>query len=111
MIRIKGTKITITRGDCQPFTITLAGEDVPPDGTEVLFTVKKTAGYQEPVIEKRLPLSGGAIEIQLMNEDTKNLPFGTYEWDIRLPDLYGEGEPYTPMEPAMFEIAKVIGNV
>ena len=46
-----------------------------------------------------------------MNADTKDLPFGEYEWDIRIPDMYGENEPFTPMEPAAFEIVKVIGNV
>lgn len=111
MIRIVGKKISITRGDCRPFTITLTGADVPEDGTEILFTVKKTSGHQEPVIEKRIPLSEGKIEVLLMNADTKDLPFGEYEWDIRIPDMYGENEPFTPMEPAAFEIVKVIGNV
>lgn len=111
MIKIEGRKIIITRGDCRPFTITLTGEDAPPDGTEVLFTVKKTSGHKEPVIEKVLTIADSKVVIHLMNADTKELPFGLYEWDIRFPDLYGESEPFTPMEPAGFEIAKVIGNV
>ena len=111
MIRIKGRRILITRGDCQPFTITFTGTDVPPDGTVVLFTVKKTSNRQDTVIEKRLELSNGKVQILLKNEDTKDLPFGSYEWDIRLPDLYGENEPYTPMDPAPFEVERVIGNV
>ena len=40
MIRINGKKISITRGDCRPFTITLTGADAPEDGTEILFTVR-----------------------------------------------------------------------
>ena len=56
-------------------------------------------------------IADGKVVIHLMNADTKELPFGLYEWDIRFPDLYGESEPYTPMDPAKFEIARVIGDV
>ena len=33
MIDIEGMNITISRGDCSPFTITFTGDDVPEDGT------------------------------------------------------------------------------
>lgn len=111
MIRIKGRKISITRGDCRPFTITFTGSDVPADGTDVLFTVKKNRDFRNPVIEKRLKIAESKVEVLLTNDDTKELQFGDYEWDIRFPDLFGEDEPFTPMEPAQFEIVKVIGNV
>lgn len=111
MIKIEGRKITITRGDCRPFTITLTGADAPADGTEVLFTVKKTSGHEEAVLTKTVLVAGGKAEIYLRNADTKELPFGEYEWDIRFPNLYGESEPFTPMDPAPFKIAKVIGDV
>lgn len=112
MIDIKGMDITVTRGDCSPFTITLTGEDEVPDGTKVLFTVKKGSGYKEPVIEKLMTVKDRRIAIHIMNADTKTLPFGDYEWDIRLPDYFGENEPWTPMaKPEKFTVAKVIGNV
>ena len=111
MIDITGCCISITRGDCQPFTITFTGDDVPEEGTEVLFTVKKSSGYHEPVIEKRIPIHDSMITVEIFNADTKNLPFGNYEWDIRFPNLYGEKEPYTPIDPQPFVIARVIGNV
>ena len=111
MIQITGMKIEITRGDCEPFTITLTGEDVPADGEAVLFTVKKNANYDEPVIAKELTVDGGKVTVNIRNTDTWQLPFGDYEWDIRFPNLRGEGEPYTPMTPQKFVIAKVIGNV
>jgi len=111
MIKIDGRHITITRGDCEPFTITLTGEDVPADGEKVLFSVKKTSNYPNPVLEKNLNVKDQKVVIQIMNADTKNLAFGDYEWDIRFPNYYDENEPHTPMEPAQFTIAKVIGNV
>ena len=112
MIDIKGMNITVSRGDCSPFTITLTGEDEVPDGTKVLFTVKKSSGHKEPVIEKTLTVENRIVTIRIMNADTKDLPFGDYEWDIRLPDWFGENEPWTPMErPEKFTVARVIGNV
>lgn len=111
MIDINGMSITVSRGDCSPFTITFTGDDVPEDGTEVLFTVKKTSKHATPLIEKRIPIVEGMITVELNNADTKDIPFGEYEWDIRLPDLFGKNEPYTPIAPQPFVIAKVIGNV
>lgn len=111
MIKISGTMIEITRGDCRPFTITLTGEDVPEDGERVLFSVKKDSANSTPLIEKNLTVQDGKVSVQIMNADTKSLAFGDYEWDIRFPDMFGENEPYTPMKPARFRIAKVIGNV
>lgn len=111
MIRIEGKHITITRGDCEPFTITLTGEDVPADGEKVLFSVKRNADAQSTIFEKELTVQNSKIAVRIMNADTRNLPFEDYQWDIRFPDYYGNGEPHTPMEPACFTIAKVIGNV
>lgn len=111
MIKISGTTIEISRGDCQPFTITLTGENVPEDGERVLFSVKKDSNNSDSLIEKDLIVQGGQISIQILNADTKGLPFGDYEWDIRFPDMFGQSEPFTPMKPGKFRIGKVIGNV
>lgn len=111
MIAINGKDIEITRGDCHPFTITLTGEDAPDDGEVVLFTVKRDASNTTPMIEKSLEVEEGKVTVAIMNADTKDLPFGEYQWDIRFPNLMGEGEPWTPMKPAKFAISKVIGNV
>jgi len=111
VIEINGRAITVTRGDCLPFTITLTGSDVPPDGESVLFTVKEDATSAKPVIEKRLEVENSKVLVTITNADTKQLPFGNYEWDIRFPDMSGDGEPYTPMKPEKFTIARVIGNV
>lgn len=111
MIEIKDREIIVTRGDCSPFTITLTGSDVPQDGESVLFTVKENAICSKAVIEKHLEVENGKVTVTITNADTKHLPFGNYEWDIRFPDMNGEGEPYTPMKPEKFIIARVIGNV
>lgn len=111
MIEIEGRHITISRGDCEPFTITFHGEDVPDDGTKVLFSVKKSSEMHNVVFEKELELQDSQVIVEIKNADTKHLPFGDYEWDIRFPDFFGENEPHTPMKPELFTIAKVVGNV
>lgn len=111
MIKITGNMIEISRGDCRPFTITLTGVDIPKDGETVLFSVKKDSNHNDVLIEKNLVVEEGKIRVDLVNADTKNLPFGDYEWDIRFPNMFGKDEPYTPMKPARFRIAKVIGDV
>lgn len=111
MITIDGTHISITRGDCEPFTITLTGEDVPSDGEVVLFSVKRDTNLPDTVFEKSLEIRDSKVVVRIMNDDTKRLPFGDYKWDIRFPNFYGENEPHTPMEPADFTIARVVGNV
>lgn len=111
MMEINGMDISLTRGDCSPFTLTLTGEDTIPDGTDALFSVKKTSDQNAALIEKRVPVADGRIEILLKREDTENLPYGDYEWDLRFPDLWGEGEPYTPIKPQKFTVARVVGNV
>lgn len=111
VLEINGTHITITRGDCEPFTITFTGEDVPADGEKVLFSVKKNVNSPNAVLEKELELRNSQVVIHIMNADTKNLSFGDYQWDVRFPDYSGVNEPYTPMKPAEFTIATVIGDV
>lgn len=109
-VNVNSFDIEISRGDCASFCIEFTGEDVPNDGEPVVFTVKKTENYETPLIKKELFVKDGEIYIDFYNLDTQNLPFGDYVWDIRFPDLLGTGEPFTPMKPAKFTIAKVVGN-
>lgn len=112
MIDIQGLDITVSRGDCSPFTITLTGEYAVADGTEILFTIKRNSNQENALVEKRIPVRDGKIEVTIRNADTKDLAFGDYEWDIRFPNMYGENEPYTPDGfPGKFTIARVVGNV
>ena len=111
MIKIDlNQQIEIQRGDFAEFYITFT-KNPPEDGMEILFTVKRTAMENRVWIEKRYIVQGGRILVQLTNSDTKGMAFGRYEWDIRIPNLYGEKEPYTPMNPKPFVVAKVVGNV
>lgn len=103
-------EISIQRGDYAEFYIHFT-KNSPEDGTQILFTVKKNYEQQTPYIEKTLVVEQEKALVQLFNSDTKSLPFGDYLWDIRLPNLYGEKEPYTPISPKRFTVARVVGNV
>ena len=103
-------EIMIQRGDYAEFYIRFT-QNSPEDGTQILFTVKKDYEQKKTDIEKVMTVEQGRVLVQIQNADTKNLPFGDYIWDIRLPNLYGEKEPYTPMAPKRFTVARVVGNV
>lgn len=112
MVRItEDMGIIIQRGDYARFPIIFSGKDAPKNDEEVLFTVKKNSEYKKPILEKLLKVENDRVWIELTNFDTKNLDFGDYEWDIRFPNLYFDGEPFTPMDPCEFQVAEVIGNV
>ena len=109
MLLTENLKIYMSRGDTGSITINFTGDDVPPDGTGVLFALQKTLDSDEILWEKRLTVTSGSVTIPLLSEDT-DYPRGRYYWCLRL--LYANGDIYTPIEkPQEFNILAVIGNV
>lgn len=90
---IKGTDITLTRGDSLflQLNLTKDGEPYTPEnGSIVRFAMK--AKYTDPdekvVLVKNIPIDTMILEIE--PEDTKNLPMKkTYVYDIQLTDALG----------------------
>lgn len=86
MVSIYGTTITMTRGD----TVSIGVSILQADGTEyilragdsVRFAVKKDYLDTEPLILKTLDNLDPKIE--LLPEDTKDLSFGKYVYDVEL---------------------------
>ena len=80
----------LIRGDTAEFTITATdketGEvyDFKPND-EILFTVKKTAKESDFIIQKKGPA------IYIAPEDTKDLPYGRYVYDVQLSYIDGDG--------------------
>lgn len=112
MYRFDGMDIELTRGDSVQFKITIKGRELP-QGTEALFTVKRSPSAEEAVIEKRLAVDvDGAMLIGLSSTDS-DIPARTYFWDLRVLLPLGDGsfEVRTPMEYAAFTILGVIGDV
>lgn len=85
---IKGKRITLTRGDTFPCTVSILNPDGTPyemqGGDTVRFMLSEQAGG--PTILSKT-LSGGAF--QLDPSDTYGLDFGTYFFDVQM--TYADG--------------------
>lgn len=109
MLDITGTDIEINKGNSAIFTITLTGDDVPEDGTQVQFVVKKSPHHVASVLTKTLSPNAGVLTVQLEPEDTKELPVNTYFWNLVI--QYDAGEaPWTISKRALkFSVLPEIG--
>lgn len=90
---ISGTSITLTRGDTLKVKIDIIKDDtlyVPQSGDSVRFALKhpamntKKTAYKdvEPLIVKNIPIN--TMLLTLNPEDTKDLDFDTYVYDIEI---------------------------
>lgn len=105
----KDNTIHLTRGDTARLLIDRAanaatGKDyvfTPED--KVTMTVKKTVYDTSPAVQLTVP--GGAA-IHIKPEDTKELAFGRYVYDVQL--TTADGDVYTVVTPATFEVTKEV---
>lgn len=105
MFTVNDLNITITRGDTASLEITFTG-DVPSSGDTVVMAVKKALNDGRPVFEKTGEASEGAITFDIDVEDTAQLAFGTYWWDLRI--FYSDGQVTTPFSPRKFIVGEVV---
>lgn len=100
----KGPTITITRGDTASFGITIKDasgtEYTPQAGDTVTFTVKKSTKSEEALIQKT------GVSIALEHEDTAELKYGIYAYDVQLE--YANGNIDTFIGPADFVITEEV---
>ena len=94
MYKISGTTISLTRGDTLKVNITLTTKDknpyIPVAADRIRFALKsakmnvnKTEFVdKEPLITKDIPYN--TMQLKLDPEDTKNLPFGSYKYDLQI---------------------------
>ena len=84
MYTIDNTTITMTRGDTVRVRFPLYVDDAPYSqeaGDQVLFIVNTSDRQNEPpILIKELT----DFTLQLDPEDTKNLDFGTYRYDVQI---------------------------
>lgn len=98
MYTIKKTSITLTRGDTLKAQISITDKDGNPydvkEGDVIRFAMKKT--YSDPdtkvLIVKEIP--NDTLILTLEPEDTKELPFGQYVYDIQLTTAAGEVDTF-----------------
>lgn len=84
--------IEFTRGDTQFFRFQVKdGEGNPiqlKDGDNLYFTVKQNSNSEDVLIQKKYPdeiqYSDGYFNFVLNSEDTSDMDYGTYNYDIEL---------------------------
>lgn len=108
-MRINGKDIYVTRGDSQVITIIHYDEDHNPvefiSGQDtVYFTVKTSAQTVQKAFQKTIinfTLEGEAV-VQIDPEDTKDLRFGQYVYDVQW--TQSNGTIITLVKPSKFII-------
>lgn len=110
MVEINGYDIQLTRGHSLFLRIDLSGRDLP-EGTDAVFTVKRSVRSDEVLLRKRFDASDEVVGIRLTSRETR-LDSGVYVWDVRLqiPQEDGTMEVYTPMEYAAFVVLESVGE-
>lgn len=96
---VRGTTITMTRGDTFKAYINITDEQgnpyQPSIDDRVRFAAKQSYRDTEPVILKEIPIT--TLLLQLDPEDTKHLSFGNYVYDIQLTKKNGDVDTFITM--------------
>ena len=99
------SRIIMTRGDTVKIAVGIeykeSGEAFIPDSDDIIrFSVKKYLTDKLPVIIKDIPVS--SMLLILDPDDTKNLSFGAYHYDVQL--IRHNGDTDTIIEDRMLEL-------
>lgn len=109
MFKLNGFDLTITRGDTASIEFTFTG-DAPSESDRVIAAMKPDKKKKDTLWEKTLERTAdGKYVLRIESQDTEDLKFGNYWYDIRV--LYEDGEIVTPMEPARFTVGEVVTNL
>lgn len=114
----KNNTIIMTRADTLIAYVDILREDdeqtpyIPEDGDVVRFALKHPklkedgSDYEdaEPIFVKNIPID--TLELEIEPQDTKDLPFGEYVYDVEL--TYSTGRVYTFIPPTPFIIDKEV---
>ena len=106
----KEVTIYLTRGDTLDLEVVILKLDeetryVPRTGDKVRFALKKDYEDAKPLILKDIPID--TMRLHLDPEDTKDLDFGTYVYDIEL--TYGDdGTVDTFIPKAKFKLTEEV---
>ena len=100
-------EVSISRGDTAMLTFDFDG-DIPPNGTTCVITIKEHLTGKQYVLAKTTEVENAQVSFEFAEEDTMNLSFGTYYYDLRL--FYVDGSVVTPITPTAFRILSVVGN-
>ena len=86
-------RIAMARGDIKVVRFLIQdieGEQSDTDFTEIYFTVKKTRNDRQYIFQKKLSaggitkLSPGDYQLKINPEDTQNMAYGNYKFDVQI---------------------------
>lgn len=87
----RNNMIKLTRGDTFVCDIKMTKQDGypydPEEGDVIRFAMKSAVKDEEPLILKEIPID--TMQLMLNPEDTKELPFGVYCYDVELTKANG----------------------
>lgn len=93
---VKGTAISLTRGDTCTIKIDILDQDgmiyLPREGDVVRFAAKKDFSKGAPAILKEVPID--TMVLKLDPEDTKQLEYGKYVYDVELTKANGDVDTF-----------------
>ena len=111
MYKVEGTTIRMTRGDTLKVQVALkqGGQAYTPEaGDALLFAVKTKLNRSktefidsEPLIEVAIPTD--TLLLTLDPEDTADLHFGNYFYEIQFTYANGDVDTVVPMSPFIIE--------
>ena len=108
MLDINGSTIKLTRGDSMKVLVTPYNQDgteyVAQQGDTIRFALKRNYSDQTPLVEKNVPTN--SYLLTLVPSDTKELPFGSYVYDVELTKSNGDVDTY--IAEATFIIAREV---
>ena len=105
-------RIIISRGDTATLEFSFIDEVDPNftyDGAVCKMSLKASPLDAEPIWEEEQTIANNEVIFMLLPQDTMDLEFGDYYWDLRL--FFGDtGDVYTPIEPSLLRVTEVVGN-
>ena len=109
MLKIsKNNAISICQGDTDSLTLNIKNYTLK-SGDKLILTVKKHTNSADIVLQKQVEDVGKtSVTITFVGDDTKNIPFGKYVYDIRFKD--GSGNYDTVKTVGEFNILEVVGR-
>ena len=100
VVYLENNVISFPRGDTFSFTVELLTNDGLPyelkENDRLVFTVKKTFMQSNILIQKVI---NSSMEVTIEHEDTADLPYGKYVYDVQLTNELGTK---TVIEPTSF---------
>ena len=106
MLTCVNNNISITRGDSAIFALSIKKDDGSPyeiaEGDTVIFTVKKST-FDTKIITQKKVVDG---VVRLNPDDTKDLEYGTYYYDVEL--TQADGFVSTVISPHKFIVEQEV---